>query len=311
MGPLPSADLTPAYPGVTPLGLGTADVESFTGYVVRLGNAFAVPASVLLTHSLNAVLPPARRDLHYRRNGALNGAGPAVLHAADGIARLTGERDAQRLSFHGLVDLLHLVDRDLVSPTRRWCPLCWGDDAEPYDRKVWWLAVVDACSVHGCLLESRCRTCGRLQPSLTRGVRLNACSYCGHELSDSCSAPVFPSGPAAERLLWYARQGADLIHAAEVVALMQSDEEASLSAAYARLAVKARDVGLREVASELDKMCMRRAPRAGWVEALFSALWRLDEEVLALFSSPVQEAVRGYLRPAVSPLNAGQGTDSH
>lgn len=307
MGPLPSADLTPAYPGVAPLGLGTADVESFTGYVVRLGNTFAVPASVLLTHSLNAVLPPARRDLHYRRNGALNGAGPAVLHAAGGIAHLTGEPEAHRLSFHGLVDLLHLVDRDLVSPTRRWCPLCWADDPEPYDRKFWWLAVVDACPVHGCLLESRCGTCGRLQPSLTRGVRLNACSYCGHELSDSSSAAVLPSGPVAERLLWYARQGGDLIHAAEVVALMQSDEAASLNAAYARLAAKARDVGFREVASEFEKMRTRRAPRAGWVEALFSALWRLDEEVLVLFSPAVQAAVRSvrqFAVPAVPDVSA-------
>ena len=304
MGPLPSAELTPAYPGVAPLGLGTGDVESFTGYVVRLGNAFAVPASVLLTHSLNTVLPPARRDLHYRRNGALNGAGPAVLHAADGIARLTGERDAQRLSFHGLVDLLQLVDRDLVSPSRRWCPLCWADDPEPYDRKVWWLAVVDGCPVHGCLLESRCATCGRLQPSLTRGVRLNACSYCGHELSDSSSATVLPSGTAAERLLWYARQGADLIHAAEVVALMQSDEVPSLSAAYARLAAKARDVGLREVAAEFEKMRTRRTARAGWVEALFSALWRLDEEVLVLFSPAVQGAVRSARQFTVSGVSA-------
>ena len=292
MGPLPSADLTPAYPGVAPLGLGTGAVESFTGYVVRLGSAFAVPASVLLTHSLNAVLPPARRDLHYRRNGALNGAGPAVLHAADGIVHLTGERDAQRLSFHGLVHLLHLVDRDLITPTRRWCPLCWADDAEPYDRKVWWLAVVDACPVHGCLLESRCGICGRLQPSLTRGVRLDTCSYCGHELSASSSATVLPSGPAARHLLWYARQGVDLIHAAEVVALMQSDERSSLNEAYMRLAAKARSVGLREVAAEFEKMCTRRTARAGWVEALFSALWRLDEEVLVLFSSAVQEAVR-------------------
>lgn len=286
MGPLPSPDLTPAYPGVAPLGLGTGDVESFTGYVVRLGNAFAVPASVLLAHSLNAVLPPARRNLQYRRNGALNG-GPTVLHAADGIARLTGERDAQRLSFHGLVDLLHLVDCDLDSPIRRWCPLCWADDQEPYERKFWWLAVVDACPVHGCLLESRCGTCGRLQPSLTRGVRLNTSSYCGHQLSDSSSATVLPPGSAAQRLLWYARQGADLIHATEVVALMQSDEVASLNSAYARLATKARDV-----ASEFEKMRTRRAPRAGCIETFFSALWWLDAEVLSLFSSSVQAAVR-------------------
>lgn len=220
MGLLPSADLTSAYPGVALIGLGVGNVESFTAYVVRLGNAFAVLASEFLTHSINSVLPPAHRD--------------------------------QR-----------------------------------------WLAGLDACPVHGCLLESRCGTCGHLQPSLTRGVRLNTCSYCGHELSDSSSATVLPSGPAAQRLLWYARQEADLIHAAEVVALMQSDEAASLNAAYAHLATKARNVGLREVASEFEKMRTRRPPRAGWVEAFFSALWRLNTEVLALFSPAIQEAVRG------------------
>ena len=292
MGPVPSPDLTPAYPGLTPLGLGTGEVESFTGYVVRLGNAFAVPASVLLTHSLNAVLPPTRRDFRYRRNGALNGAGTAVLYAAAGLVTLTGERAAERLSFHGLVDLLHLVDRDLVSQTRRWCPLCWSVDPDPYDRKLWWLAVVDACPLHACLLESRCGACGRLQPSLTRGVRLHVCSYCGHDLAESSSAMVFPSGSTADRRLWYARQGADLVHAAEVIALLQCDETAFLSTAYARLAAEARDAGLREVGSVFENMRTRGTPHAGWVEALFSALWRLDVEVLSLFSSPVQEAVR-------------------
>ena len=157
--------------------------------------------------------------------------------------------------------------------------------------------VIDACPVHGCLLESRCSTGGRLQPSLTRGVCLDTCSYCDHPLSDSSSASVLPSGPAAQRLLWYAHRGDNLIHAAEVVALMQSDEVPSLNAAYARLAGKARDVGLREVASEFEKMRTRRAPRAGWVEALFSALWRLDAAVLALFSPAVQEAVWGARSP--------------
>ena len=168
----------------------------------------------------------------------------------------------------------------------RWCPLCWAGDGEPYDRKVWWLSVVDVCPAHACLLESRCGTCGRLQPSLTRGVRLTACSYCGHDLAADSSATVLPSGAPADRRLWYARQ------AAEVIALMQCDETASLGSAYARFAAKARGAGLRDVASEFDKMRTRRTARAGWVEALFSALWRLDEEVVALFSPPVQEVVR-------------------
>ena len=98
------------------------------------------------------------------------------------------------------------------------------------------------------------RATGHADASSHRSHVVYACSYCGHELSDSSSATVLPSGPAAQRLLWYAHQGADLIHGAEVVALMQSDEAASLSAAYARLAAKARDVGLREVAAEFEKI---------------------------------------------------------
>lgn len=74
--------------------------------------------------------------------------------------------------------------------------------------------------------------------------------------------------------------------------MMQSDEAESLGAAYARLPAKAREVGLREVVAEFEKMRTRCTARAGWVEALFSALWRLDEEVLALFSPAVREAVR-------------------
>ena len=47
MASFPSADLTPAYPDVAPLGLGIGDVESFPAYVARLGTAFAVLTLVL------------------------------------------------------------------------------------------------------------------------------------------------------------------------------------------------------------------------------------------------------------------------
>ena len=289
------------YAGVRPLGLGTCDVESFTGYLVRLGNAFAVPASILLTRALDEVLNPERRHVHYRRTGGLNGASEAVLHAANGLSILTGDGgDARRLSFHGLVDVLRLVDRDLLGPSRRWCARCWAGDAEPYDRKLWWLAVLDACHLHACLLESRCPTCARLQPSLTRGVRLHVCSYCGHDLVEDSTPLPLPAGAPSRRLLWYARQAADLVHAVEVITLLGTDESESLGASYGRLAEKARDAGLREVASAFDKMRNTGGPRAGWLEKLFSALWRLDEDVLTLFSPTVREAVRSDSHPPPS-----------
>ena len=216
--------------------------------------------------------------------------------AAKGLASLTGEDDARRLSYHGLVGLLRLVDRDLLAPSRRWCARCWSGDGEPYERKVWWLALVDVCPLHGCFLESRCGTCGRLQPSLTRGVRLHVCSYCGHDLIESSPPVVLEDGLRAKRLLWYARQAADLVHVVEVIALLDVDETESLDAGYQRLGEKARVAGLREVASVFDKMSASAGPRASWLETLFSALWRLDEDVLTLFSPTVQAAVRAERR---------------
>ena len=46
----------------------------------------------------------------------------------------------------------------------------------------------------------------------------------------------------------------------------------------------------------LRRMCVRKRPTVGWLEALFSALWRLDEEVLTLLSPTVREAVRAVWR---------------
>ena len=88
-----------------------------------------------------------------------------------------------------------------------------------------------------------------------------------------------PNG-SISRGLWYARQAADLVHAVEVIALLGSDKAESLDVSYGRLAEKARDAGLREAASAFDKMSKSGGPRAGWLETLFSASWRLAGDVL-------------------------------
>ena len=139
--------------------LGTPDLESLSSYVIRVGNMFALPAPELLRYALQQV-PGVRQRKRLLAWGALNGAGPSVAVAVAGLAAVTGLADGERMSYTGLARLLRLYDRELVSPTRRWCPSCWADDAEPYDRKLWWLGMVDACPVHACLLETRCATCG-------------------------------------------------------------------------------------------------------------------------------------------------------
>ena len=286
---------TPPFGGVSPLGLGTAALESLSSYVIRVGNRFALPAPDLLRHALEHV-PGVRRRRRLLAWGALNGAGPSVPVAVAGLAAVTGLAAGERLSYLGLVHLLRLYDRELVSPTRRWCPRCWADDDPPYDRKVWWLGLVDACSVHACLLENRCGACGRLQPSLTMGVRLHHCSHCGQDLTAGAEPIALGTGAGAARRLWYARQAADLVHADEVIALTGSDESQAVLAAYGALAERATASGLDGVALSLRRMRVRKAPAVGWLEALLSALWRLDEDVLGLFSPAVRQAVRASRR---------------
>ena len=93
-----------------------------------------------------------------------------------------------------------------------------------------------------------------------------------------------------DRMLWYAREGAHLVHAGEAIALSDSDETESMQQAYQRLADLASERQLpgvqRFFADEVHRMAESK------LEALMSGLWRLQNGVLELFSLPVRAMVR-------------------
>ncbi len=265
-----------------PRGLGTGVVESFTGYAARVSARIAVPTPIFVRRAFqnaqggeglplrSTVVAAARRLNVGERDSAV----------AAAVGRLTGQADLDRLSCFAFLDLLGVGERGVLVLRGRWCPECWrADGEEPYERKGWWLALVDVCHVHGCLLEFRCSTCGRLQPTLPRAVRIQVCSYCWHDLYGS---PVVPgTGPVVERMLWYAREGARLVHAGEAIALIGSDESESLTCAYGRLAELAQKRDLPAVERFFSDEIHRAV--GSKVEALMSGLWRLQASVLELF----------------------------
>lgn len=274
---------------VVPRGLGTAELESFSGYAARISAKIAVPPLVFVRRALedaaggpvlNTSVTAGARRLN------VGDRGPGIAAA---VGRLTGHPDLGRLSYFAFTKLLGVGERGLLSRRRRWCSDCWRADLpEPYERKIWWLGLVDVCPVHGCLLESRCQTCGRLQPPLPRAVRLQVCSYCGHDL---LADPVVGSGPAFDRMLWYAREGAHLVHAGEAIALSGSDERESLREAYVRFADLARRRRLQGVERFFAEEIQRT--NESKLEALMSGLWRLQVSILDLFSSGVRDMLRG------------------
>ena len=134
---------------------------------------------------------------------------------------------------------------------------------------------------------SRCPLCARLQPTLPRAVRLHVCLYCGHDLHTS--AVVLRSGPGFDRMLWYAREGAHLVHIGEALALSGTDESDSLKQAYRRLADLAGERDLPGVQRFFAEDVHRTTESK--LEALMSALWRLQVRVLDLFPPFVRTMV--------------------
>jgi hypothetical protein len=177
------------YP-LAPIGIGTAAVESLTGYISRLAAAHAVKTGTLILHELRPRIPctkgvsagavpknfsqsPFYLDMH-----SLNGVG---IRARTWIALL------EKLTCMPHLDLLTVLPWakaiscvHLLRTRRAWCSLCYGGDSgqPPYEHLLWALQMVTACPVHHQRLESLCPSCGRTQYVLSPRSRPGYCSRC-------------------------------------------------------------------------------------------------------------------------------------
>ena len=114
---------------VAPRGLGTAELESFSGYAARVSAKIAVPALVFVRKALedaggrpvlNTSVAAGARHLHVGDHG------PDVAPA---VSRLTGHADLGRLSYFAFTKLLGVGERGLLARWRRWCSDCSRADA--------------------------------------------------------------------------------------------------------------------------------------------------------------------------------------
>lgn len=175
-----------------PIGVGTAAVESLTGYIARLAAAHAVETGPLVNRELLPRIPYTK--------GASAGRAPSKLptysfylaaHSLNG----TGDRSRlwvsllERLTCVGRLDLLTALPWaktiscvHLLRTHRAWCPCCYGAlrDNVPslYERLLWTFQVVTVCPDHRCRLESICPSCGRTQYVFSAKSRPGYCSRC-------------------------------------------------------------------------------------------------------------------------------------
>jgi hypothetical protein len=177
---------------LAPIGVGTAVVESLTGYIARLAAAHAVETGVLVNRELLPRVPytkgvsaghtPWKLPIYsfYIDAHTLNGIGDRSRLWVSLLQQLTC---IQRLDLLTALPWAHAISCvHLLRTVRAWCPFCYGCERSPatsgYERLLWTFQIVTVCPNHGCPLDSICPSCGRAQYVFSSKSRPGYCYRC-------------------------------------------------------------------------------------------------------------------------------------
>lgn len=209
-----------------PMNVGTAEVESLTGYVARIAEAHCVSVSDLVGAELSDPAsssplfnPYSRKDrsnFFYVQSYSINGIADAPGRWVDVLEAATLRR--------GLSDLTLLTFADLFSESHlfrnvsAWCPSCFEGrrcHGIPYESLLWTIETVKVCPFHRQPLEDICPHCRRRSRPLGAHARPGHCCRCGGWLGGA-GGPVEKSinDSDLEREIWIAQSIGDLLAAA-------------------------------------------------------------------------------------------------
>ncbi|EEF26922.1 conserved hypothetical protein, partial [Ricinus communis] len=187
---------------LSPMGQGTADVESLTSYFCRLAHSHGMTARNLAVWILQYYEQPVPDDFKWFRR-SFSGMSAETEQMAAWLADLTGVANLDYLTLGPWSSLLS--NPGLTPTSDRWCPCCFAEDRaqqqSPYLRLNWELAPVTTCLQHKVELVSECPHCGKSNVrNRATTVVVGYCTSCGGFLGDAETKPATPEA------LWAARQ---------------------------------------------------------------------------------------------------------
>jgi hypothetical protein len=151
--------------GPGPIGVGTADIESLAGYILRLAAYHHVSIYRFLRCRIPNLDPTfddavhalgTRYDTEFRAGGINGSAQGAVVARA--FATLTGRPAVAWTTFFAYKGNAGISR--FLQPGMRWCPKCLREDPEPYERLLWNARLLRVCPYHHIELRSKCPNCG-------------------------------------------------------------------------------------------------------------------------------------------------------
>lgn len=199
---------------LAPVGLGTAFVESLSGYMARLAETHAVSTGSLVGKELSSSLKPGGINLGLV-SYAINGVGVGAKQWVQALETMTLRSDLRCLT---LLPFEHLFPKPfLFRRVRAWCPACYermaSQDEPIYEPLLWCLKQVEVCHRHGRLLATTCPCCLRSLRPLSAASRPGFCSWCGFWLGPATDRTVHRPADAVptEYQLWLADAVGELL----------------------------------------------------------------------------------------------------
>ncbi|MGC2238003.1 MAG: TniQ family protein [Pyrinomonadaceae bacterium] len=167
-----------------PVGIGTADVESFSGYISRLAQEHYLSPVVLLKNSVRDLseLPKSLLQNSFSAVFAksLNGFGDNTSKMVDILQKATFRDDIRYttlLSWKDIVSNQRLLKNHLA-----WCPSCHEEHKNGrriiYEKLIWSIEKVKACHIHELPLAETCPHCHKKIKVLSGKSRPGYCSKC-------------------------------------------------------------------------------------------------------------------------------------
>lgn len=194
---------------LVPIGVGSTEVESLTGYLVRLAAAHRVSPFVLARREITPTFGAERQAEIEGQLGALMGRGARRLNGVDpeagrwieALTILTCRADLRFLTLQPWAGMI--AGRDLLRATLAWCPACYtawrAAGREIYQPLLWALQTVTVCPRHGQPLQDRCVACGQAQPIIAPAIRPGYCTTCDHWLGEPDGSSPLAATPLAWR----------------------------------------------------------------------------------------------------------------
>ncbi len=175
-------------------------MESLTGYVARLAEAHCLLTATLVRQEIIPVCGksyfaiPGRLHNFWKSTQSLNGTLAWAEAWVQTLEALTLRNDLRFLTLLTWTEVL--PSRNLLRPTRAWCPVCYEEwrraEQVVYEPLLWTLEVVEACPRHHRRLQTRCpyKDCQKVLPLLDEKARPGYCSHCGRWLGIPQGMPL-------------------------------------------------------------------------------------------------------------------------